>query len=112
MVCLNSYAFYALDTFILRVSINLCHNEDIIEGSFVAVFEHALEIVAVVVCAGHGTVDVCADDDQIVSFCVIVADMELTFDGLFCLPFRTVSRINNGSFHKCAYLLFLRSIVG
>ena len=38
----------------------------IIEGFFVAVFKHSPEVFAVVVGAGHGTVDVGTDDDQIV----------------------------------------------
>ena len=55
---------YASDTFILRVSINLCLYENIIERFFVAVFKHTLKIFAVVVGAGHGAVDISADDDQ------------------------------------------------
>ena len=93
---------FVSDTFILRVSINLCLNENIIEGFFVAVFEHALKIFAVVVGAGHGAVDVSADDDQIVAFCVIAADVELTFDGLLGLPLGTVPRVDDCSLHKFA----------
>ena len=94
--------FFATDTFILRVSINLCLYENIIEGFFVAVFKHTLKIFAVVVGAGHGAVDVSADDDQIVALCVIVADVELTFDGLLGLPLGTVPRVDDCSLHKFA----------
>ena len=81
------------------MSINLCLNKNIIEGFFVAVFKHTLKIFAVVVGAGHGAVDVSADDDQIVAFCVIAADVELTFNGLFGLPFGTIPRIDHSSLH-------------
>ena len=90
--------FSALDTFILRVSINLCLYKNIIEGSFVAVFKHTLKIFAVVVGTGHGAVDVSADDDQIVALCIIVADVELPFDGLFGLQLGTVPRVDDGSY--------------
>ena len=86
---------YASDTFILRVSINLCLNENIIERFFVAVFKHTLKIFAIVVGAGHGAVDVGADDDKIVALCIIVADVELTFDGLLGLPLGTVPRVDD-----------------
>ena len=101
---------YASDTFILRVSINLCLYENIIEGSFVAVFEHTLKIFAVVVGAGHGAVDVSADDDQFVAFCIIVADVELTFDGLLGLPLGTVPRVDDCSLHKFASCWFLEGL--
>ena len=77
-------------------------NENIIEGFFVAVFKHTLKIFAVIVGAGHGAVNVSADDDQIVALCVIVTYVELTFNGLFGLPFGTVSRVDDCSLHKFA----------
>ena len=77
------------------MSINLRLNEDVIERFFVTVFEHTLKIFAVIVGAGHGAVNVSADDDQIVALCVIVTDVELTFNGLFGLPFGTVSRVDD-----------------
>ena len=77
---------FVSDTFILRVSINLCLNENIIEGFFVAVFEHALKIFAVVVGAGHRTIYVRADYNDVVAFGVFHTDMNLSVDGLFRLP--------------------------
>ena len=84
------------------MSINLCLYENIIEGFFVAVFKHTLKIFAVVVGAGHGAVDVSADDDQIVALCIIVSDSELTFDGLLGLPLGTAPRADDCSLHKFA----------
>lgn len=76
---------FVSDTFILRVSINLCLNENIIERFFVAVLEHLLELLAVVVGARRGTVYVCADDGNIISLRVFSAIAELALYGLLGL---------------------------
>ena len=52
----------------------------------VAVGKHLLELCSVVVCAGHGAVDIRFDDTQTVAFRKFVTDTELPFDGLFRLP--------------------------
>ena len=70
-------------------------NEDIIEGFFIAASEHFLECFAVVVCPGHGSVYVCVQDKNIVSFCIIFTDTELSFDGLFGLTIAAVSCIDD-----------------
>ena len=77
---------FVSDTFILRVSINLCLNEDVIERLFVAVFEHLLKLFTVVVCAGGSAVDIGADNNDAVAFGVFHTDMNLSVDGLFRLP--------------------------
>ena len=90
--------------------VSTCEGGTLIEGSFVAVFEHTLKIFAVIVGAGHGAVDVSADDDQFVAFCIIVADVELPFDGLLGLPLGTVPRVDDCCFHKETSKTFLQIV--
>ena len=99
MGCLNSYAFYALDTYILKVSINLCHNEDVIERFFVTVFEHFLELLTVVVCAGGSAVDIGADNNDAVSLREFPAYPYLAFYRLFGLVITAVPGIDCSCFH-------------
>lgn len=77
--------FSALDTFILRVSINLCLYDDVFPLPFAACFNHALKIGTHIVCAGHCAVNVCIDDEKLVVLCIVLTDTELSFDRLFCL---------------------------
>lgn len=76
---------FASDTFILRVSINLCLYENHIPLMFGAVLDHALKIGAHIVCARHGAVYVCPDDENVVHFGILLAYAELPFDGLLRL---------------------------
>lgn len=99
MVCLNSYAFYALDTFILRVSINLCHNKHIIPSPAVAVFQHTLKIGAVVVRSRHCSVYVSGKYDNIVVACIVLAYTHLPFDGLLGLAVARITGIYHCCFH-------------
>lgn len=70
---------YASDTFILRVSINLCLYEYEIPFPSVAVFDHSLKIGSIVVCTGHSTVDICAEYQNIVFLSILLAHSELPF---------------------------------
>ena len=60
-------------------------NENHVPLFFIAVFEHSLEIFAVIVCTGHGSVNIGVDDEDIVPFGKFVADALLPLDGLFGL---------------------------
>lgn len=100
MVCLNSYAFYALDTFILRVSINLCHNNDIIPTPLGAVCYHLLKGKTVIVCSRHRAVDISIKYDYAFILCVFFADTQLSFDRLFGLIVARISCVNNCCFHN------------
>ena len=92
----NSYAyFYARDTFILRVSINLCHNENVIPFPFCTIFDHALKIGTVVVRACHGSVDIIGDDEYAVPFGIFLTYAHLSFNGLFRLVFAGITSIDN-----------------
>ena len=91
--------FSALDTFILRVSINLCLYENVIERFFIAVFEHPLKCFAVVVGTRRGAVDVGADNDDAVSLREFPADPYLTFYRLFGLIIAAVACIDFCCFH-------------
>ena len=92
----NSYAyFYARDTFILRVSINLCHNENVIPFPFCTIFDHALKIGAVVVRACHGSVDIGVENKYIIPLRIFFANMELPLNGLFRLVFAGITCIDN-----------------
>ena len=59
---------FVSDTFILRVSINLCLNQHIIPSLFVAVFYHLLKLRAVVCLGRDGTVNVVLDDGDAILF--------------------------------------------
>ena len=91
--------FFATDTFILRVSINLCLYEYIIPRTFGAVFEHPLKIGTIVVGARHGSVDIGIENKNIVPLRVFSAYAYLPFDGLLGLPFAAVPRIDDCCFH-------------
>ena len=107
MVCLNSYAFSALDTFILRVSINLCHNENIVPFVFRTVLDHAPKIGTVVICARHGAVNIGIQNKDVVCFGVFLTDADLSFNGLLCLIFGRITRVDSCCFHfDSAFLAF------
>ena len=74
-------------------------NEDVIERFFVTVFEHLLELLAVVVCAGGSAVDVGADNDNAVSLCEFPAYPYLAFYRLFGLVITAVPGIDCSCFH-------------
>ena len=59
-----------------------------------AVFDHAPEIRAVVVGPRHRTVDISIHDEDIVRFCIVLANAKLPFDGLFVLFVAGISRVN------------------
>ena len=65
--------FYTLDTYILKVSINLCHNQNQLPLFASAVFYHALKVGAIVVCARHSAVDIGFYNGYIVSFGILIA---------------------------------------
>lgn len=71
--------FFATDTFILRVSINLCLYENVIPSSRGTVPEHPLKIRSVIVGARHCPVDVCIEYDNIISLRIFPTNAELTF---------------------------------
>ena len=96
--------FFATDTFILRVSINLCLYQHIVPLPLRTVFDHALKIGAVVVRARHGSVDIIGDDEYAVSFGIFLANAHLPFDGLLRLVFTGIAKIINTCFH-CSKLL-------
>ena len=91
--------FSALDTFILRVSINLCLYDDHIPKPFCTVFDHAPKVRAVIIRTRHSAVDVGIEDDDIVLLRILFADMELTFDRLLCLLVARISRVNYCCLH-------------
>ena len=93
--------FFATDTFILRVSINLCLYEDIVPVPFFAVGNHAFKIGPIVVGAGHGAVDISIENEDLVLFCIFFADMDLPFDGLLGLVFGRIAGVNDGCFQMC-----------
>lgn len=69
-------------------------NENEIPLFLRAVFDHTPEIRAVVVGPRHRTVDVSIYDEDIVRFCIVLANAKLPFDGLFVLFVAGISRIN------------------
>lgn len=98
--------FYALDTFILRVSINLCLYEHITESLFRAVPDHALKIGAVIVRPRHRTVYVGVNYYYIILCGILFANSELPFDRLLGLTVRAVSGINDC--HIFLWTLFIK----
>ena len=60
-------------------------NENIIPSLFIAVFEHLLESLALIVCTRHGSVYISIENENIVSFGIVLTDVELSFNRLFCL---------------------------
>ena len=84
---------YASDTFILRVSINLCLNEYEIPFPSVAVFYHSLKIGTVIVRTRHGTVDICTEYQNVIFLSILLAHSELPFDRLLGLVIRAVTGI-------------------
>lgn len=50
-----------------------------------AVFHHMLEGGTVVIGYRHGSVDVCCENENVVSLCIFAADTDLTFYGLLHL---------------------------
>ena len=52
---------------------------------FGAVLDHALKIWTQVVGARHGAVDICSDDQDVVRLGILLANAELTFNGLLRL---------------------------
>ena len=90
---------YASDTFILRVSINLCLYEYEIPFPAIAVFYHSLKIGTIVVCTRHGTVDISAEYQNVIFLSVLLAHSELPFDRLLGLVIRTISGIYYCCFH-------------
>ena len=95
---------FVSDTFILRVSINLCLNQYIIPLAFRAFFDHALKIGAVIVRAGHGAVNITGDDEYAVPFGIFLTYAHLSFDGLLRLVFAGIAKIVYTCFH-CSKLL-------
>ena len=77
--------FSALDTFILRVSINLCLYKHDIELLSVTVLDHALKVGAVVRLCRIGTVDILPDDLHVIALCVFGALSDLPFNALLAL---------------------------
>ena len=71
---------YASDTFILRVSINLCLYDDVLPLTLAACFDHAPEIRAHIVVACHGAVDIGVYYKKIIVLGVIPADAKLSFN--------------------------------
>ena len=70
-----------------------------IPSLFVAVFYHLLKGVAVVVCARRGSVYILIYDQNVVTLGIVVANADLSFDGLFSLPIAAVPRVDHRSFH-------------
>lgn len=62
---------------------------------FGAVLDHALKVGTQVVGACHGTVDICSDDQDVVRLGILLANAELTFNGLLCLRITAVPRIDD-----------------
>ena len=69
-------------------------NEDVIERFFVTVFEHFLELLTVVVCAGGSAVDTGADNNDAVSLREFPAYPYLAFYRLFGLIITAVPGID------------------
>ena len=61
---------------------------------------HFLERKAVIVCTRHGAVYILIQNHETVVFGELLADGELTLDGLLCLTFGRVSRVNDRFFHR------------
>ena len=76
---------FVSDTFILRVSINLCLNKDNVEQLFRAVGYHSLKVGAVIRLCRKSAVYVLTDNFYSVVFSVSPAISDLTFDTLFPL---------------------------
>lgn len=74
-------------------------NEDVIERFFVTVFEHLLELLAVVVCAGGSAVDIGADNNDAVSLREFPSYPYLAFYRLFGLVITAVPGIDCSCFH-------------
>ena len=89
--------FYARDTFILRVSINLCHNEYKIPFFAATVFKHTLKVRSVVVRARHGSVDIGIENKNIILLSVFLANAQLSFDRVLRLVIARISILNRYS---------------
>ena len=70
-------------------------DKHIIPSLLVAVFHHLLKGVAVVVCACCGSVYILIYDQNVVTLGIVVANADLSFDGLFGLPIAAVSRVDH-----------------
>lgn len=70
-----------------------------------AVFEHSLESLALVVRTRHGSVYISIKNENIVSFGIVLADVQLSVDGLFCLVVAGISRVNDCNFHRLKLLV-------
>ena len=83
--------------------------ENVIPFPFCTIFDHALKIGAVVVCACHGSVDIGVENKYIIPLRIFFANMELPLNGLFRLVFAGLTCIDNCCFHcsKLLKLLFL-----
>jgi hypothetical protein len=75
-------------------------NQHALEGTGCTVFQHLLELRTVIIRSGLCSVDVLRDDLQIVLDSVLLADMELPFDGLFCLHDGAVPPIKYNFLHN------------
>ena len=84
---------FVSDTFILRVSINLCLSEHQFPFFTITVLDHLLKIRTIVVCTRHGTVDICAKYQNVIFLSILLAHSELPFDRLLGLVIRTVTGI-------------------
>ena len=74
---------------------------------FAAIFEHLLERLAVIVRTRHGTVYIRFYDDDAVPLCVLPANPQLSFDGLFRLVGTAVPRVNRRCLHNFVLRIFL-----
>lgn len=93
---------YASDTFILRVSINLCLFDNTIKGMLIAVLYHSLKFGAVVCLCRERTVDVVADNLNIVIGRILHSFSYLTFYRRFGLIVARIAGINYGSHYFCS----------
>ena len=91
---------YERDSYPWYDNLVIYFNEDIIPFLLGAVLNHALKVRSVVIGAGHGSVDVSIDDDDVVPLCVFFADAELPLYGLLRLVVGRIPRVNRCCFHR------------
>lgn len=66
-------------------TVNGIHKHDVPRDSLFAIGEHLLKSGAIIVRPRHGSVDICIHNGKPVRLCILVADMELPFNGLLVL---------------------------
>ena len=59
-----------------------------------------------IVLAGHGTVDIGIEDDNIVALCIVLAYAQLSLDGLLGLLIAGIPGIDHCCFQNSFFLLF------